>query len=173
MEYLFTLTYLLPAEDCDPDELIERLGAAGCDDALIGSGLVGRLALEFTREAESAEAALFSALSDIKRIIPGARLVEASPDFVGLSDIADMVGVSRQNMRKLMLNHAGSFPLAVHEGSASLWHLAEVLSWLDARGGYTLEQPVIEVARAAQHVNTVKESRRVGPLKAELVALIG
>lgn len=27
MEYLFTLNYLLPAHDCDPDVLVERLGA--------------------------------------------------------------------------------------------------------------------------------------------------
>ncbi|WP_421548675.1 helix-turn-helix transcriptional regulator [Pseudomonas sp. QD4] len=173
MEYLFTLTYLLPADDCEVDALIERLGAAGCDDVLMGSGLAGRLALEFCREAESAQAALFSALGDIKRLIPGARLVEASPDYVGLSDIADLVGVSRQNMRKLMLTHAATFPLAVHEGSASFWHLAEVLSWLQAKGGYVLKQPMIEVARVAQHVNTHKESQRIGPLKTELLVLIG
>ncbi|WDH21684.1 helix-turn-helix transcriptional regulator [Pseudomonas chlororaphis] len=173
MEYLFTLNYLLPAHDCDPDVLVERLGAGGCTDALVGTGLAGRLALEFSREAESGEAALLSALGDIKRIIPDARLVEASPDFVGLSEIADIVGVSRQNMRKLMLNHAGSFPLAIHEGSASLWHLAEVLSWLEARGGYLLQHPVIEVARVAQSVNVAKEARRVGTPSAELVALLG
>ncbi len=173
MEYLFTLNYLLPAEDCDLLQLVERLGAADCTDVLVGTGLAGRLALEFSREAESAEAALLSALGDIKRIIPEARLVEASPDFVGLSEIAEIVGVSRQNMRKLMLGHAESFPLAIHEGSSSLWHLAEVLSWLDSKGGYPLKHPVIEVARVAQQVNTAKESKRIGPLSSELVALLG
>ncbi|MCO7572062.1 DNA-binding protein [Pseudomonas chlororaphis] len=173
MEYLFTLNYLLPLEGCDPLQLVERLGAAGCTDVLVGTGLAGRLALEFSREAESAEAALLSALGDIKRIIPEARLVEASPDFVGLSEIAEIVGVSRQNMRKLMLGHADTFPLAIHEGSTSLWHLAEVLSWLDSKGGYPLKHPVIEVARVAQQVNTAKESKRIGPLSGELVALLG
>lgn len=173
MEYLFTLNYLLAPHDSDPDDLIERLGAGGCTDALVGIGLAGRLALAFTREAESADAALLSALRDVKGIIPSARLVEASPDVVGLSEIAEIVGVSRQNMRKLMLGHADSFPLAIHEGNASLWHLAEVLSWLDSKGGYPLEHPVIEVARVAQQVNTAKESRRIGPLSEELVALLG
>jgi hypothetical protein len=37
---------------------------------------------------------------------PGAELVEASPDFVGLTDVADLVGCSRQNIRKLMLTHS-------------------------------------------------------------------
>ncbi|MCK9801516.1 DNA-binding protein [Pseudomonas sp. MAFF 302030] len=172
MEYLFTLNYLLPADDCDPGPLVERLGAGGCTDALVGSGLAGRLALEFCREADSAEAAMLSALGDIKQIIPEARLVEAGPDVVGLSDIADIVGVSRQNMRKLMLSHGGRFPLAIHEGQVSLWHLAEVLTWLDSKGGYTLQHPVIEVARIAQQVNTAKELRRTGPLSAELMVLL-
>jgi hypothetical protein len=75
-------------------------------------------------------------------------------------------------MRKLMLTHSNSFPLAVHEGKTSVWHLAEVLSWLDAKGGYSLEQPVIDVARIAQSVNLVKESRRVVALSAEWQALV-
>src|SRR5439155_384770 len=83
---------------------IERLGAAGCDDALVGIGQPGRIALEFTREAHSAEAALVSALTDVKRAIPSARLIEAAPDFVGLTDVAEVVGMTRQNMRKLMIS---------------------------------------------------------------------
>ncbi|VVN84626.1 helix-turn-helix transcriptional regulator [Pseudomonas fluorescens] len=172
MDYIFTLKYQLAQGDSDPDVLVERLYTEGCDDALVGVGLPGRLALAFTREGETAEAALLSALMDVRRIIPDARLVEVAPDFVGLTDIADIVGVSRQNMRKLMLTHGSSFPLAVHEGKASVWHLAEVLSWLDAKGGYNVEQPVIEVARIAQSVNLAKESRRVVALGAEWQALV-
>jgi hypothetical protein len=33
MEYTFTLKYQLSANDCDPDDIIKRLGAAGCNDA--------------------------------------------------------------------------------------------------------------------------------------------
>ena len=83
MDYIFTLKYQLAQGDSDPDVLVERLYTEGCDDALVGVGLPGRLALEFTREAATAEAALLSALMDIKRIIPDARLVEVAPDFVG------------------------------------------------------------------------------------------
>ena len=49
MEYTFTLKYQLTYADRDPDALVERLGEAGCDDALVGIGQPGRLALEFTR----------------------------------------------------------------------------------------------------------------------------
>jgi len=160
VEYIFTLKYQLADHDCDPDALVERLGAAGCDDALVGVGLPGRLALEFSREADGAEEAMRSALSDVKSAVSSARLIEASPDLVGLTDVADVVGVSRQAMRKLMLSHRATFPVPVHEGSASIWHLAEVLEWLKGRGGYTIDAGVLEVAKVALTVNITKETQR-------------
>lgn len=161
MEYTFTLKYQLNEQDSDLDALVERLGEAGCDDALVGIGQPGRLALEFTRAADSAKTAVRSALADVKRIAPSARLIEMTPDFVGLTDVAEVVGVSRQNIRKLMLAHTGSFPAPVHEGSASIWHLAEVLTWLDTKGGYALERSTLEVSRIALQVNLAKETRRL------------
>lgn len=100
MEYTFTLKYQLADDERDADALVERLGEAGCDDALVGIGQPGRLALEFTREAGSADEAVRSALADVRRAVPSASLIEVAPDLVGLTDVADIVGVSRQNMRK-------------------------------------------------------------------------
>jgi predicted DNA-binding transcriptional regulator AlpA len=134
---------------------------------LVGIGQPGRLALEFTRQAASAQAAVRSALTDVKRAIPSAKLVEAAPDFVGLTDVAELVGVSRQAMRKLMLSHAGSFPMPVHEGSTSIWHLAEVLAWLEPRDGYVFEAQLIETAQAALEVNLANEARRLAPAVAQ------
>ncbi len=160
MEYIVTLKYQLADHDSDLDALVERLGAAGCDDALVGVGLPGRLALEFSREADSAEEAVHTALADVKSVLPSARLIEASPDLVGLTDVADVVGVSRQAMRKLMLTHRATFPVPVHEGSASIWHLAEVLEWLKTRGGYQIDASVLEMAKVALEVNVAKEAAR-------------
>ncbi|WP_434558519.1 DNA-binding protein [Pseudomonas sp. Z5-35] len=174
MEYIFTLKYQLPDDGCAMDELVERLGEAGCDDALVGIGQPGRLALEFTREAPDAAKAVLSALSDVHRAVPSAKLIEVAPDLVGLTDVAEIVGVSRQNMRKLMLAHPGSFPTPVHEGSASLWHLADVLRWLQVRGNYSLTKNVLDLALVALQVNVAKESRRVpGMASEELKALVG
>lgn len=174
MEYTFTLKYQLADNDRTPDILVERLGEAGCDDALVGIGQPGRLALEFIREAENADAAVRSALADVRSAVPSARLIEIAPDLVGLTDVAEMVGVSRQNMRKLMLANPGSFPAPVHEGSASIWHLADVLTWLQARGSYSLARDVLEVARVALQVNLAKESRRLPrSTSEELGALVG
>ena len=95
-------------------------------------------------------------------------------DLVGLTDVAEMVGVSRQNMRKLMLAHPSSFPTPVHEGSASIWHLADVLTWLQAKGSYSLARNVLDVAQVALQVNVVKEGQRL-PRSAskELQTLVG
>lgn len=174
MEYTFTLKYQLADDDRDPDALVECSGEAGCDDALVGIGQPGRLALEFTREADSADAAVRSALADVRSAVPSARLIEVAPDLVGLTDVADIVGVSRQNMRKLMLTHPGSFPAPVHEGSASIWHLADVLAWLQAKGTYALAMDVLEVASVALQVNVAKEGRRLSrSASVELEALVG
>lgn len=163
MEYDFTLKYQLAAQDCNHDEIVERLAEAGCDDATIGIGLPGRIALVFAREGSSALQALMSALEDVKRAVPTARLVEAAPDFVGLTDVADVAGVSRQNMRKLMLSHAADFPIPVHEGNSSVWHLWDVLAWLDTRGGYDIKPDILEVAKSAKQVNLAKEARELEP----------
>lgn len=50
--------------------------------------------------------------------------------------MAELLGVSRQNMRKLMVTHPLSFPAPLHEGSAAIWHLTVLLEWLITRAGY-------------------------------------
>lgn len=161
MEFAFTLRYQLPAGHHDVDAAVERLGAAGCDDALVGIGIPGRLALAFTREAPDAWTAVMTALEDVRRALPSAALIEAAPDLVGLSDVAELLGVSRQAMRKLMLAHPGHFPPPIHEGTAALWHLADLLSWLRQRGNRPIGDDVVQVAEATMLVNAAKRSRRL------------
>jgi predicted DNA-binding transcriptional regulator AlpA len=150
------LRFKLSADDADAGNLVERLGETGCDDAVIGIGQPGRIALRFTREAESAWRAIVSALEDVKKTIPGAKLIEAGPDFVGLTDVADTLGMSRQNIRKLMLTNAASFPAPVHEGSTAVWHLEPVLLWLQGKGRYNIGREKIEVAHVAMQINLIK-----------------
>ena len=172
MEYTFTLKYRLSLENQNVDDLIERLGAEGCDDALVGVGQPGRMALEFTREADSARDALQSALADVKRAMPTAQLFEAAPDFVGLSDVAQVVGVSRQNLRKLMLSHAASFPAPVHDGTTAVWHLAEMLDWLHATLAYQLEPVTLDIARTTKQVNLVKQAEQISPASEKQLRLL-
>ncbi len=78
MECTFTLTYQLPSDDNDMDAIMDRLAEAGCDDALVGIGQPGRLALEFVREASSVHDTIEDAIEDVRRAVPNARLIEAA-----------------------------------------------------------------------------------------------
>lgn len=156
MEYEFTLKFKLPASETNTDAVLERLGEHGCTDALVGLGQSGYIGLDFMREAQSAEAALLSAIDDVRQAVPGAVLVEAGPDFVGLTDVADVVGQSHQNMRKLMLSSSHRFPSPIHSGSSSVWHLAHVLEFMRERN-YEFSSAVFDVARTTMQINIVKE----------------
>lgn len=94
-EYEFELLFKVNANE-EMNDLVDRLYEAGCDDALIGSGRTGVIGLSFTREAVSAEEAFKSAIKDVKKAIPSALLIEAKPDYSGVSDIAETIGCSRQ-----------------------------------------------------------------------------
>jgi hypothetical protein len=161
MDYEITLTLKLAPDDSNLDELVERLGAAGCTDAMIGIGQAGQLALDFIRDGRSAEQAILSALKGVKKAVPTAKLIEVGPDLVGLTDVAELLGVTRQNMRKLMVAHAAAFPVPVHSGSVSLWHLAPVLEFLRERG-YDLGPGLVDVARAAMRINIASQAARIG-----------
>jgi predicted DNA-binding transcriptional regulator AlpA len=160
--YDFTLKFALPDPDMDPEEFIGLLAKADCEDALVGIGQKGRIALNFTREAKSAAQAVLSALQDVKRAIPEAKLVEASPDFVGLTDVAQFLGCSRQNVRKVVIRYGASFPAPVHEGNPAIWRLAKVLSWIQSRGR-EIDRDLLEVAQATQQVNLAREMQDAVP----------
>ena len=157
--YEFTLKFSFPDQDSigGVDELVERLGEAGCDDALVGVGQTGRLALDFSREAESAFGAVSSAIADVKTAIPAAKIIEATPDLVGLTDVADIVGCSRQNMRKLMVKSGSSFPAPIYQGKSSLWHLFNILSWLVDSRSYDVDEQLIDISRMNMHLNLARE----------------
>lgn len=160
MEYIFTLRFLLPEPALPEEELLARLVDAGCDDALVGLGVPGKVALEFTREAPGAQQAVLSAIKDVQRALSGALLTEAAPDFVGLTDVAEIIGVSRQNMRKLMLSHSPHFPPPVHDGKTALWHLADVLTWLAQRGSYAIPAATRELAQVTLRLNLQQALQR-------------
>ena len=157
-QYDFTLKFALGHYDADPDVFVEQLLAEGCDDALIGVGQHGRIALNFTREAINADEAVLSALSDVQRAIPDAKLVEASPDLVGLTDIANLLGFSRQYMRKLVLKSGQEFPLPVHEGKPAIWHLATVLAWFKSQQIRKIDEALLGISRINMQCNLFKES---------------
>jgi hypothetical protein len=161
-EYEFTLRFDVSSHAEEPAELIDKLGEHGCDDATIGVGIPGRLAMMFSREADSAEDAVLSAVRDVRSALPDAVLVEAAPDLVGITEVAELVGKSRQNIRKLLIGCKCATPAPAHEGSVPLWHLAPVLVWLRNEKRYRIEDELLELAGTTMRLNVAANEAVVG-----------
>lgn len=83
--YDFTVTFNLPDTEPHPSHYVDVLQMNGCDDALVGVGRFGKIALNFTRDASSAIEAVYSAIADVKQAIPEAKLIEVSPDLTSIT----------------------------------------------------------------------------------------
>jgi hypothetical protein len=156
-EYEFTLKFKLQVSDIDPDLYVEQLYESGCDDAVIGTGKRGYIGLNFIRESSSAYEAIASAVRDIKKAIPDAILVEAAPDLVGVTDVANLLGCTRQNMQKLIAKDNSNCPPAIYGGAQSIWHLAELLEWLINSKKYSVSESLVEVAKVTMSLNITKQ----------------
>lgn len=159
-EYEFYLRFKLSSKESDPTLVMERLAAADCTDATVQFGIAGYARLEFIREAASAEDAIVSAIRDAKSALPDSVLVEAGPDFVGLTDVADLLGMTRQNMRHVFVSYCHSFPPPVYEGSATVWHLWPVLDFLRQFDRYksSVRPQVLETALCTMQLNLVRQT---------------
>ena len=172
-EYNFTLKFNFSNPRIDPNRYIEQLYENGCDDALIGIGKQGCIALDFTRSAASAFDAIASAIVDVKQVIPDASLIEATPDFVGLTDTAKILGCTRQNIRNLIFNSDMRSPSPVYEGTPAIWHLAEILTWLREAKTYSIDDSLLEVAIVNMEFNLARKWRNIEPdLQANIRALV-
>lgn len=163
-EFEFTLKYRLADANENPECYLDQLAEAGCDDAIVGIGQYGRIALNFTRKEKSAFEAISSAISDVQKAVPAAWLVEAAPDYVGVTDLADLFGVSRQYMRKLIASRGAGFPEPLHEGKPTLWHLCEVLDWFVAHESRRISARLHEVARINMQLNVSRSCAKLTTL---------
>jgi len=100
-EFEFDLMIALPAGERDEDAMLDALYEAGCDDAIVGTGAAGLVALGFIREGADAEAVIAEAVGQALKALPeGATLREVRPDLVSLADVAARLQVSRQALQK-------------------------------------------------------------------------
>jgi len=123
---------------------------AGCDDGMICSK-GNTLYIEFMREAESAEAAISSAIKDVEKA--GAYIVafnEAGP--VTMSEAAHMSDMTRAALGQLESGKRGpgDFPHPVHVGVTSIWSWISVVRWLNKAGKITSDK--VEVAEYLQSI---------------------
>lgn len=161
-EYEFTLKFSLPDSKAMPDEYLEALGQS-CDDAIVGAGHAGRVALNFLRTENNAVEAVLTAIDDVKTAIPGAKLIEVTPDLVGVTDIAEITGKSRQYIRKLMQQKG--CPPPVYEDKLALWHLEDIAGWLVNDCGYALDSSMRELAPITNLLNRCiyQEQTKIDP----------
>ena len=154
-EYQFELTFKLPQGD-DPDQYFEALEIS-CSDAIVGTGQSGYMAFDFTREANSSEEAIYSAIKDVRDVIKNAVLIEASPDLVGITDVANILDVSRQYMRKLMGELKAKSPEPVHQGTTVIYHLSEILKSLQDNNKRKIEIPLLDISETNKKLNIYKQ----------------
>lgn len=160
-EYDFALHLKLADSTTDPSIYEDSLFEAGCDDALLGVAQKGYIGLDFIRSSNSAVDAIYSTIEAVKSVIPDAELYYISPDIVGISDIAGIMGCSRQNVRKLIGKNVDTFPFAINSDSNFLkWHLAEVLKWYQHRG-INIDTALLEVAEFAMQFNLEKQIENI------------
>ncbi|NOQ30691.1 MAG: DNA-binding protein [Helicobacteraceae bacterium] len=153
-EFEFTLIYKLNNNEEDPSKYLDALFEVGCDDAIVSLGKKGMISLDFIRDGIEANLAIISALKDVKKAIPDATLVEASPDFVTTTELSRILDHSRQNARMLMIKKDS--PPPAHMGSPNFWHLSEVFEWLikdDKIINYHVDNTMIEIANVTKKVN--------------------
>ena len=160
--YDFTLTFSISRYGSNPENCLNALYEAGCDDAIVGTGLPGSIALNFSRTAKSAENAIRKAVFDVQNAIPYAELTELKPDLVGISDMAVLLECSRQNVRKLATNGNSNFPRPTVSGSVPLWHFYEVATWLlkNSRVKIKPRAEDIEIAKVAFQKNLEVQRNR-------------
>jgi len=156
----FELIFKLTDGKEDSSKYLDALFENGCDDATISTGQLGVISLSFTREANSASEAVHSAINDVQKAIPSAKLIEASPDIVSISDISSILGHSRQYTRKLFNSHASSLPTPIHIGNPSIWHLSEVLKWLKStrKQESKINEKLIELSHITKQINIQRHS---------------
>ncbi|MGU3414061.1 DNA-binding protein [Enterobacteriaceae bacterium C34A] len=159
---LFNFTLTLSGVTADTQGLEDALFTAGCDDALIcfyGTAVY----LDFDRQSESLAQAVLSAVNDIESAGLSARVESVDSTLVGLSDIAELTGLTRQAIALLKDGTRGSrqFPGPVQrvKGNSPLWHWRTVVDWLASEGRISAESPLIANAHILDSLNLALQLR--------------
>lgn len=155
---LFNFTLTLSGITSQTKGIEDALFSAGCDDALVcfyGKSVY----LEFDREASTLDVAVGSAINDIESSGLNIRVESVDSALVGLSDIADLTGLTRQAVA-LMKDGArgnGNFPCPLQrlKGNSPLWDWASVARWLRDNNRLSEQSELYENAQALCKWNLV------------------
>ena len=157
---MIKVEFVLVGSGLDPaaDDFEGRFFDAGCDDATIAFQN-GRIIADFTREADSLEVALVSAVRDFRAA--GATVERIEPDpLVSLSDMAERTGLTRSAMTNYAKGHRQSgfpAPRAKISSGSPLWDWAEVAEWLHRKGRVSAD--AVTAARLIRDANEQLRAR--------------
>jgi hypothetical protein len=158
----FEFSVIASGLDPESEDFEQRFYDAGCDDATV-SFQKGRIIVDFTREANSIDDALVSAMKGVEAA--GARVERVEPDpLVSLSDIAARSDMSRAAMTQYSQGQRGREfppPVARITSDSPLWDWATVAKWLFQNEKINREAAIeAEAIRAANAAIGTDKTRR-------------
>jgi hypothetical protein len=165
--HIFSIKFQIPGAT-EPDEYaIRTYEDDGLRDfALLGPDANGVFDTDFERKAPRYEDAVLSAMEDLRRVLPEARLLQVKPDnLVTIDDIAERMGRTHESVRLLINGKRGPGGFPRHSGSggrrSKTWRWYEVERWFADQMGVVVPGHKHGAFLAA--VNQLLELQRVVP----------
>ena len=162
---MFEFSIIASGLDPGADDFESRFYDAGCDDATV-SFQKGHIILDFAREAESVDAALSTAVSDVTKA--GATVDRVEPDtLVNLSEIAARTGMSRAAMTQYSKGQRSEgfpAPVAKVTSESPLWDWADVARWLFDRNKLERDAAIEAAAISAANQAITRGEFRIGAI---------
>lgn len=157
----FEFSIIASGLDPESKNFEQRFYDAGCDDATV-SFQKGCIIVDFTREANSIDEAIVSAMKGVEAA--GARVDRVEPDpLVSLSDIAARTGMSRAAMTQYSKGQRGKqfpAPVARVTSDSPLWDWAAVARWLFQNKKISRDAAIeAEAIRAANAATGARETK--------------
>ena len=160
--YQFDLVFRLRDVE-EPEQYLDALFNAGCDDASPSIGCKGYISLQFCREDKNAIGAIRSAIKNVITAIPHAEIESIGPYLLNLSELAFEFEFTKQNMQKYASGNSAvtkRFPSPFLRGKISYWRISDVAQWLKENNIKDIEEPVIEVFNVIRAFNLALEKHR-------------
>lgn len=153
-KFEFDLVFSLPdGGEKDAFDLADRVYEAGFEDAVIGTGMPGLLAVSLECEGVDAETVITETARQILHHLPkGAFLRDVRPDLVSLADVAGRLSIQRQSLQKRPM------PKPVTHGLYRVTEIFDVLTQqLDNKPSVRFDieraKPWFAAGKGAQRVN--------------------
>ena len=145
--------------DTSDESFLDRLYEVACDDATVFFK-DGYVCLDFSRESDSAESAVISAIKDFERAGIGGSIERVEPeDLASLAEIAKRVGVTRASLQKYARGESKvgkDFPVPVRNISAprrELFSTSAVMNWMLQKQRASIPTQRVELFRTIAKTN--------------------